>query len=88
MNTPIESWKEKRMELNNKGIGEVVLSDLSLDALLDRQAVCIGIMKYLNQATEGRHYTQTELDLLKIVSNDCYRCGELIVKKLDEMFTI
>lgn len=76
------------MKLNNTGIGNVVLSDLSLDALLDRQAVCIGIIKYLDQATKGRHYTQSELNLLTIVSNDCYRCGELIVEKWDEMFTI
>ena len=76
------------MELNNTGIGNVVLSDLSLDALLDRQALCTGIMKYLERATKGRHYTQTELDLLTMVSNDCYRCGKLIVEKWDEMLTI
>lgn len=76
------------MKLNNTGIGNVVLSDLSLDALLDRQALCMGIMKYLEQATKGRHYTQTEIDLLTIVSNDFYRCAELVAEKWDEMFTI
>lgn len=76
------------MKLNNTGIGEVVLSKLSLDAILDRQALCMGIMNYLSQATKGRHYTQTELDLLTIVSNDYYRCAELVVEKWDEMFTI
>lgn len=76
------------MKLNDTGIGDVVLSNLSLDAILDRQALCMGIMKYLEQATKGRHYTQTELDLLTIVSNDFYRCAELVGEKWDEMFTI
>ena len=71
------------MKLNDTGIGDVVLSNLPLDALIDRQTMCIGIMKFLEQATKGRHYTQTEFDLLALLNNDCYRCGELIVDKWD-----
>lgn len=70
------------------GIGEVDLQTLSLDAILDRQTLCMGIMNYLSQATKNRHYTQTELDLLTLVSNDYYRCGELLIQKWDEMFVI
>lgn len=76
------------MKENNTEIGGLVLSNLSLDALLSRQDLSMGIMKYLEQATKGRHYTQTELDLLTIVSNDFYRCAELVAEKWDEMFTI
>lgn len=76
------------MKLNDTGIGGLVLSNLSLDALLSRQSLSMGIMKYLEQATKGRHYTQTELDLLTIVSNDFYRCADLVTEKWDEMFTI
>ena len=76
------------MKENNTGIGGLVLSNLSLDALLSRQSLCMGIMKYLEQATKGRHYTQTELNLLTIVSNDFYQCAELVAEKWDEMYSI
>ena len=76
------------MKENNTVIGGLVLSNLSLDALLGRQSLSMDIIKYLEQATKGRHYTQTELDLLTIVSNDFYRCAELVAEKWDEMFTI
>ena len=68
------------------GIGGVDLQSLSIDALLERQSVCMGITNYLWKATENRHFTQTELDLLDLVSNDYFHCGELIIQKWDEMF--
>ena len=76
------------MKLTYTGIGEVDLRTLSADTLLDRQALCMGIMNYLSQATKARHYTQTELDLLTLVSNDYYRCGEMLIQKWDEMFVL
>lgn len=76
------------MKLTYIGIGNVELQSLSIDALLDRQAMCMGITNYLWKATENRHFTQTELDLLELVSNDYFRCGELLIEKWDEMFVL
>lgn len=76
------------MKLTYTGIGEVDLQTLTIDCLLDRQALCMGIMNYLSQATKFRHYTQTELDLLTLVSNDYYCCGELLVQRWNELFIL